>query len=1103
MADFEIIYETRGKAKEYAPLGVELYTGCRLGCRYCFVPKLRNITIEQFHKDARPVDNAISKLESDAKRLKTRQDDREILLCFESDPYQFSKNEKQHITREAIEILKEYGLRFTILTKAGFRGTYDFDLLKGYKKASFGTTIIFTDQGDAKKWEPDAANINFRIKAIEMAREKDIKTWVSIEPVIDPNQALQLIEKYHPIVDHWKIGKINYHREIEAKVDWIRFREEVKSLLDSLGADYYLKKSLTDLSGPEPQKKDIKMATKTGTPIVEGKITKPEFPLSENDIKIIPGNKRILLIAPHGVMGDDDNTDILTFEVRKRLECYAIVNDVYQRDSMNFNSFASASSHPEFIKTIKKVVETPGYTLVVWIHGIENANANKEAKAKDSDFNGEPKDLHALIGYGQGPNPIVPPKARTDEDEKSSPTARKKMAEAFRDLLINKGMPTILTRDKAKKYRGREPDNMNQWFLNEGYDFDQVESLQLEIRMIPTRLKKNIVETAEIIANTLSEFIPLVEEVAEAIDEPLAESITVPEVLDEVEDKVDDVLVDSAYQWLMDRFRQHMANFVLEAGQYIIDTFYGGNPRAAFAKNKTKEQPPSLKRLIEKIRQSSKSPSEDAPSIGWLYNAVNLAAHEAICEQEGLQTFGILGHSHKLQLLHVPKLKQIEKNKFDEAIRPAFEEKERLAGEAVEKNLSVREFKAYINEQYPDDSDTIDLTDMPPLEKLRQRESKELLRLLNSAKRKVDEGRKMIGIYSNAIQTLDIVLAEKGAKQKRANKKFKGWEKVNLKIKDGLEKEATAPIIISASRATDLPAFYSDWFMERLRQGYLVKRYPRNPKKIEHISFSNTQLIVFWTKNPEPMFKYLDEIEQMGIGYYFQYTLNDYEGDGLETNVPPLKERIDSFKTLSKRIGKERVIWRFDPLILTDVITREKLAEKVRGIMTQLSGFTEKLVISFMKADNHKKVVRNLNKAGIKYRDFSKDDIDYLASYLAKMGKEFGVEVAACAEENDLSLYGIAPNKCIDDGLIRRVFSHDDALMEFIGDGQGLMDMGQRKKCRCIVSKDIGEYHTCQHLCIYCYANVSEKIVSRNVKMITQTGEMLLPPLEKSEELAN
>ena len=115
---------------------------------------------------------------------------------------------------------------------------------------------------------------------------------------------------------------------------------------------------------------------------------------------------------------------------------------------------------------------------------------------------------------------------------------------------------------------------------------------------------------------------------------------------------------------------------------------------------------------------------------------------------------------------------------------------------------------------------------------------------------------------------------------------FKGWEKIQIKNDDGEEVTATAPVIISASRATDLPGFYGDWFIDRLRKGYLVKRNPRNPKITEYVSFSNTRLIVFWTKNPKPIFKYLEVIDQMGIGYYFQYTLNDYEKEGLEPNLP-------------------------------------------------------------------------------------------------------------------------------------------------------------------------------------------------------------------------
>jgi len=308
MGDFEIIYETRGKAREYAPLGVELYTGCRLGCRYCFVPETLNISVEEFRTNNKPVKDALSKLKRDAELLKAKQDDREILLCFHSDPYQRFMEEDKNITGQAIEILIENDLQFTILTKSGLQGTTHFDLLRDYEKFSFGTTLIFTDQGDANKWEPHAAKIDYRIEAIKKACNKEIKTWVSIEPVIDPKQALKLIKKYHPIVDHWKIGKINYHPEVEEKVDWIRFRNEAKYLLDSLGANYLLKKSLTDLTDPESQRADILKAAKTSIHVAEGKIAKQESPWAEGDISTRKGNCNILVIAPHGHKKDDENT---------------------------------------------------------------------------------------------------------------------------------------------------------------------------------------------------------------------------------------------------------------------------------------------------------------------------------------------------------------------------------------------------------------------------------------------------------------------------------------------------------------------------------------------------------------------------------------------------------------------------------------------------------------------------------------------------------------------------------------------------------------------------------------------------------------------------
>ena len=184
---------------------------------------------------------ALQRLQKDASKL--RGDDREILLSFVTDPYQPMETELE-VTREAIETLIENGLRFTILTKGGTKASRDFDLLGGYDKARFGSTLIFTLQDGANKWESRAPSINDRISPIEPANIKGIKTWISLEPLIDPGQALELIRELHPIVDHWKVGKLNYQ---VLDVDWIEFRDHVMALLESLGSDYYLKKSLPEL----------------------------------------------------------------------------------------------------------------------------------------------------------------------------------------------------------------------------------------------------------------------------------------------------------------------------------------------------------------------------------------------------------------------------------------------------------------------------------------------------------------------------------------------------------------------------------------------------------------------------------------------------------------------------------------------------------------------------------------------------------------------------------------------------------------------------------------------------------------------------------------
>jgi DNA repair photolyase len=323
---------------------------------------------------------------------------------------------------------------------------------------------------------------------------------------------------------------------------------------------------------------------------------------------------------------------------------------------------------------------------------------------------------------------------------------------------------------------------------------------------------------------------------------------------------------------------------------------------------------------------------------------------------------------------------------------------------------------------------------------------------------------------------------------------FKGWETAQINSDDGNQVSAIQPVIVSASRSTDIPAFHHRWFFDRLQKGYIVWRNPFN-RNTQYVSFSKTRVFVFWTKNPEKFMERLDELGGKRINYYLQFTLNDYEADGFEPKIPPLQRRLEIFKRLSDKIGKGRVIWRFDPLLTTDKISSQTLIDKVAKVAGELKNHTPRLITSFADIENYKKVERNLDKAGIKWKNFTQDDVPAIAKGLKQIGEHFGLEILTCAEKFDLSKFGIDHAKCIDGDLMARLFPDDAELMKFLGldDNAGTLfpgfqekvsakfkDKGQRKECGCIVSKDIGQYDTCLHLCTYCYANSSPENVRRN-----------------------
>lgn len=291
-------------------------------------------------------------------------------------------------------------------------------------------------------------------------------------------------------------------------------------------------------------------------------------------------------------------------------------------------------------------------------------------------------------------------------------------------------------------------------------------------------------------------------------------------------------------------------------------------------------------------------------------------------------------------------------------------------------------------------------------------------------------------------------------------------------------------MILSVSRRTDIPAFYSDWFFNRLTEGFVYVRNPMNIHQVSKIVLSPKVIdcIVFWSKNPRPMFSRLDELKD--YMYYFQFTINPYD-KGFETGVPKKEGIINTFKELSEKIGSKRVIWRYDPILLTDKMDIDYHLKYFEEIAKRLEGFTDKCVISFV--DLYKKTQSNLKDTLA--REPSIKEMVELAAKMYVIAKQYGITIQTCAEEIELESVGIKHGKCIDSALIEDLLGVKLIVSK---------DPNQRKECGCVQSIDIGEYNTCAHGCKYCYANFRESMVLRNRAshdpqsplLIGQLGEM-------------
>jgi len=235
-----VIYEPKGKAREYSELACNLYTGCSHKCKYCYCPAIMRKTLDEWSSRPYARTRILKQLENDCKKLTANEKQKEVLFCFMSDPYQ--SDEAAFITRQALLICERYELKnVNVLTKAGFRTVKDFEILKR-NNWKFGSTIIFRNEHLRKEWEPGATSIQSRYEAVKIAKERGVFTWVSIEPVVNPNEALNVMRDLVGYVDLWKVGKLNYNKKLEDAIDWEKFYFDSKELLKN--EKVYWKKDL-------------------------------------------------------------------------------------------------------------------------------------------------------------------------------------------------------------------------------------------------------------------------------------------------------------------------------------------------------------------------------------------------------------------------------------------------------------------------------------------------------------------------------------------------------------------------------------------------------------------------------------------------------------------------------------------------------------------------------------------------------------------------------------------------------------------------------------------------------------------------------------------
>jgi len=293
-------------------------------------------------------------------------------------------------------------------------------------------------------------------------------------------------------------------------------------------------------------------------------------------------------------------------------------------------------------------------------------------------------------------------------------------------------------------------------------------------------------------------------------------------------------------------------------------------------------------------------------------------------------------------------------------------------------------------------------------------------------------------------------------------------------------------MILSVSRRTDIPAFYMQWFANRLREGYVLVRNPMNPKKISRIPLTEEVLdgIVFWTKNPLPMMPYLDKLSRHP--FYIQLTATSYSRD-IEPNVPAKGEYIiPAARKIAAMFGTERIVWRYDPILISPKYTVDYHKKYFRRMAEAFCGVTDQCTISFL--DNYRGTEKRVSPLGIRAPEMS--EIDEILGSFSESASEAGIIVKTCSESADLEKYGVTHASCIDKARLERIIGCPLTLNP---------DKNQRQDCGCYESIDIGAYNSCLHGCLYCYANYIPSVIPKNMETHDLNSPVLFGEISESD----